>query len=318
MLVGLWCIVGGRCPRRQKRLQLDPQAHLPKGRRRTLSRSLELGVVKLRRAHGALCSARQPHPGDHSQSLRHKTRLPPRSPTLCPRTPPRPVPCPIPSWRARHAHCLLRWHPYPLPTDGGQRNPPPPCCPRLCASPPTTPESPILDPSFISTGLELVPGKQSIYGPSLSDPITRTRVTQILGPSIRLLGDPRLPSFQAKADAILRGDGSTIAPGHPVLGCPVGTDAHVESVILASAEKAAALIPILDRLLLSDDSGSYAPDERDLLIRLCVWPRCVTSSAPSALDWETPPSEHLITSSSMPALNPSAHLLARHSSHMST
>jgi hypothetical protein len=43
-------------------------------------------------------------------------------------------------------------------------------------------------------------------------------VTQILGPSIRLLDDPRLPSFQAKADAILRGDGSTIAPGHPVLG----------------------------------------------------------------------------------------------------
>jgi len=100
------------------------------------------------------------------------------------------------------------------------------------------------------------------------------RVTQILGPSIRLLGDPKLPSFQAKADAILRGDGSTIAPGHPVLGCPVGTDAHVEQVIKTSAEKAAALIPILDRLLLSNDSsGSYAPDERDIHLRFCVWPR---------------------------------------------
>jgi hypothetical protein len=128
------------------------------------------------------------------------------------------------------------------------------------ASPPANPQSPILDPSFISTGLQLGPGKQSIYGPSLSDPATRVRVTQILGPSIRLLGDPRIPSFQGKADAILRGEGSTIAPGHPVLGCPVGTDAHVESVIQASADKAAALIPILDRLLLSNDSaGIYAP-----------------------------------------------------------
>ena len=47
-------------------------------------------------------------------------------------------------------------------------------------------------------------------------------------------------------DAILRGDvrdGSTIAAGHPVLGCPVGTDAYVENVIRASAKRAAALIP---------------------------------------------------------------------------
>ena len=71
-------------------------------------------------------------------------------------------------------------------------------------------------------------------------------------------------------DAILRGDGSTIAAGHPVLGCPVGTDAYVENVIRASAKRAAALIPILDLLLISKDSGSHAPDERDLLIRLCV------------------------------------------------
>ena len=106
-----------------------------------------------------------------------------------------------------------------------------------------------------------------------STTLARVRASSILRPAIRLLGDPRLPSFQEKADAILRGDGSTIAAGHPVLGCPVGTDAHVEQVIRASAKKAAALIPILDRLLLSKDAGSYAPDERDLLIRLCVWPR---------------------------------------------
>ena len=65
----------------------------------------------------------------------------------------------------------------------------------------------------------------------------------------------------------------SVASGHPVLGCPVGTDAHVESAIQTSAKKAAALIPLLDRLLLSNDSGSYAPDERDLLIRFCIWPR---------------------------------------------
>ena len=52
--------------------------------------------------------------------------------------------------------------------------------------------------------------------------------------------------------------------------CPVGTDAYVENVIRASAKRAAALIPILDLLLISKDSGSHAPDERDLLIRLCV------------------------------------------------
>jgi hypothetical protein len=34
------------------------------------------------------------------------------------------------------------------------------------SSPPATTDDPILDPSFISTGLELGPGKQSIYGPS--------------------------------------------------------------------------------------------------------------------------------------------------------
>ena len=149
----------------------------------------------------------------------------------------------------------------------------------LLASPdPISPlDSPDFDDcSFISIGLELGPGKQSIYGPSLSDPATRKRVTGILRPAIELLGDPRLATLQEKADALLRGDGSTVAAGHPVLGSPVGTDAYVEAVVLASATRAMNLIPILDRLLLQKDpakSGAFAPDERDLLIRLCIAPR---------------------------------------------
>ena len=77
----------------------------------------------------------------------------------------------------------------------------------LLASPdPISPsDSPDFDDcSFISIGLELGPGKQSIYGPSLSDPATRKRVTGILRPAIELLGDPRLATLQEKADALLR------------------------------------------------------------------------------------------------------------------
>ena len=132
------------------------------------------------------------------------------------------------------------------------------------------------DYSFISIGLELSPGKQSIYGPSLSDPATRARVAALLRSSINLIGDPNLMSFNEKADALLRGDGSTIAAGHPVLGSPVGTDAYVESFVLSSAKKALNLIPILDRLLLAKDPASpglFAPDERDLLICICISPR---------------------------------------------
>jgi hypothetical protein len=67
--------------------------------------------------------------------------------------------------------------------------------------------------------------------------------------------DPAVQTLVPFLDAILGASRVTAERG-----CPVGTDAHVESIILASAEKAAALIPILNHLLLSDDSGTYAPD----------------------------------------------------------
>ena len=118
--------------------------------------------------------------------------------------------------------------------------------------------------------------KASIYGPSLSHPAFRAAATTTLRRTITLLGDPSLPSHAARAKALLRGEGSTVASGHPVLGTPVGTDAFVEASVAKSAAAALRLIPILNRLLLNSDPSSsscYAPDERDLLIRFCIWPR---------------------------------------------
>ena len=142
--------------------------------------------------------------------------------------------------------------------------------------PPPPPAVPPASPAFLSAGLHLSRGKASIYGPSLSSPVSRASAAARLRRTIQCLGDPRLASHQARADALLRGDGSTIAPGHPVLGTPVGSEAFVESSVAKSAECALRLITILDRLLLSTDPASsdcYAPDERDLLIRFCIWPR---------------------------------------------
>ncbi len=143
-------------------------------------------------------------------------------------------------------------------------------------APAAPPADPAASPALISAGLHLSRGKASIFGPSLSDPASRAAAATALHFTIGILGDPRLPSHQARADALLRGDGSTIASGHPVLGTPIGTDAFVESTVAASADAALRLIAILDRLLLCSDPASpncFAPDERDLLIRFCVWPR---------------------------------------------
>ena len=78
---------------------------------------------------------------------------------------------------------------------------------------------------------------------------------------------------------MLRGDGALARQGHPVLGCPVGTDEYVASQVQARCDSATRLIGILDTLLLapegasSDDVGLHAPDERDLLLLYCIHSR---------------------------------------------
>jgi len=49
---------------------------------------------------------------------------------------------------------------------------------------------------------------------------------------------------------------------------------YMRDAVSSASARATRLIPILDRLLLADGAeGCYAPDERDTLLRFCVWPR---------------------------------------------
>ena len=129
---------------------------------------------------------------------------------------------------------------------------------------------------FSSAGLTLGRGKTSIYGACLSHdaPSTRAAAVAALAPCVAALGDLSLPSSR-RAEAMLRGDGAAVAAGHPVLGTPVGSDDFIRDFVSAASARATRLIPILDRLLLSDGTGHgrFAPDERDALIRFCIWPR---------------------------------------------
>ena len=104
-----------------------------------------------------------------------------------------------------------------------EHDPPPP--------PPPPPAVPPASAALISTGLRLSPGNVSIYSPLLSLPATRAAMTTSLRRTIQLLGNPSLPSFASRASALLRGDGSTVASGHPVLGSPIGTDEYVETAV---------------------------------------------------------------------------------------
>ena len=49
----------------------------------------------------------------------------------------------------------------------------------------------------------------------------RTLTARALRPCVIALGDHRHGSLEAQSAAMLRGDGSTVASGHPVLGTPV-------------------------------------------------------------------------------------------------
>ena len=69
-----------------------------------------------------------------------------------------------------------------------------------------------------------------MYTPSASDPDARRRITSILRRAIDVLGDPQVTP-EERADTVLRGDGSTVAGGHPVLGAPIGTPAFVSSFL---------------------------------------------------------------------------------------
>ena len=163
-------------------------------------------------SHRALRTSRQSHPGGNLEQVRHETRRSSRCSIFRLRSPSSSLPRRLPprqTWdRMLIAYC-----------DDVHLLCPPAVANEillLLAAPasdllPIAPATHIQDPSFISVGLELSQGKQSIFSPSFSDPATRVRASSILRPAIRLLGDPRLPSFQDKADAILRGDGSTIA-----------------------------------------------------------------------------------------------------------
>ncbi len=48
---------------------------------------------------------------------------------------------------------------------------------------------------------------------------------------------------------------------------------YIRTTVAAASARAARLIAILDRLLPSYSTGRMAPDERDTLLRFCVWPR---------------------------------------------
>ena len=141
---------------------------------------------------------------------------------------------------------------------------------------PPHPAPPLPDPRFLSVGLSLAPGKATFYGPSLAQPGTRAATSAALWPAVRALADPSVPLDTSMA-RMLRGDGSAVAEGHPVLGVPIGTDTYAAAFVERYAARAERLIGILDHLLLCDDRAhcaagarAYAPDERDLLLRFCV------------------------------------------------
>jgi len=83
----------------------------------------------------------------------------------------------------------------------------------------------------------------------LSCPHSRAALARTLRPAVDALGDPAATPAERDA-AILRGDGSSVAAGHPVLGTPIGSPDYIHSVVSSLAQRAVRLIPILDRLLL--------------------------------------------------------------------
>ena len=142
--------------------------------------------------------------------------------------------------------------------------------------PPPPPPAPALPPPsrrLWSIGLALAPGKGTIYSPSLSDPACRPAITATLRCVTDILGDPRLDS-DARSLAILRGEGSSVASGHPVLGTPVGTPAFEQSVVQTSLDSTLRLLDRL-RFILTSQQGTtvFAPDEFDTLVRFCIWSR---------------------------------------------
>ena len=97
--------------------------------------------------------------------------------------------------------------------------------------------------SGLSAGLEFSRGKTTIYlstgPPSLAaGGHIRTLTARALRPCVIALGDHRHGSLEAQSAAMLRGDGSTVASGHPVLGTPVGTDAFVRDAVSSASARA--------------------------------------------------------------------------------
>ena len=90
------------------------------------------------------------------------------------------------------------------------------------------------------------PGMEILAASPLSRPALAARLRR----TTDALGDQRQPSH-LRSLAVLRGSGSTVAGGHPVLGTPYGHEAFVRSSVQAAADSATRLIPILDRLLLA-------------------------------------------------------------------
>ena len=132
---------------------------------------------------------------------------------------------------------------------------------------------PPASPRLRSAGLVPSPGKASIYSPLLSQPAFREATAATLRCVTDALGDPSRTPGQRSA-ALLRGEGSSVAAGHPVLGTPLGTDAFISASVSATLARSSALLDGL-RLLLTSRQGTtvFAPDEFDLLLRFCVWSR---------------------------------------------
>ena len=137
----------------------------------------------------------------------------------------------------------------------------------------TPPLDPALDCRLAPLGLELSPGKTSIFlGPEVSSQVFQAALQPIVD-----LIDARVCSADSSGD--LQQQGVVHCKGHKVLGSPMGSPEFVYSFVKKSVDEAIRLRTLLSSLLLDrhaiggDASGIFAPDTFDTLLRYCIAPR---------------------------------------------
>ena len=138
---------------------------------------------------------------------------------------------------------------------------------------PSPPVDPSLDCRLAPLGLELSPGKTSIFlGAGVSPQVLR----DVLQPIIDLI-DAKVCCGDSSSEC--HHHGVVHCKGHKVLGSPMGSPEFVFDFVKGSVDEAVRLRALLASLLLDRDavggesSGIFAPDTFDTVLRYCIAPR---------------------------------------------